>query len=211
MRLPRGGGRISPAGSRLLAAQKRRGGLTRSAGGRSATRRTCAERYSRGWQETVSQNELTICLGDVTIGPALPAVDEAPAALPRTKMVIARNHDFAPLRPAPKNYSLEAVYPTLVCETDRTLLLTHEALDTVPADCINVHGHRYGAAGAPRSARHLNVNVEQLGHRPIRLAVLAATARTLLGGKLAVRRTTAETVAAASRQARRGRTPTAAV
>ena len=84
-----------------------------------------------GWQETVSQDELAICLGDVTIGPALPAVDEAPAAPPGTKMVIAGNHDFAPLRPAPKNYSLEAVYPTLVCETDPTLLLTHEALDTV--------------------------------------------------------------------------------
>ena len=41
------------------------------------------------WQETVSEDELIICLGDVTIGPALPAVDEALAALPGTKVLIA--------------------------------------------------------------------------------------------------------------------------
>ena len=163
------------------------------------------------WQETVSEDELIICLGDVTIGPARPAVDEALAALPGTKMLITGNHDFAPFRPAPKNYGFEAVYPTLIAETDPPLLLTHEPLDTVPAECFNIHGHLHGKAGSPWSARHLNVNVEQTNFRPIRVLDLVTTGKALLGGKLAIRRTTAETVAAAVRQAKRGRMPTGAV
>ena len=61
----------------------------------------------------------------------------------------------------------EAVYPTLISETDPPLLLTHEPLDTVPADYFNIHGHLHGAAGVPWSARHLNANVEQTNYRDI--------------------------------------------
>ena len=117
----------------------------------------------------------------------------------------------ATFQPAPKNYGFEAVYPTLIAETDPPLLLTHEPLDTVPAECFNIHGHLHGEAGSPWSARHLNVNVEQTNFRPIRVLDLVMTGKALLGGKLAIRRTTAETVAAATRQAKRGRMPTGAV
>ena len=38
------------------------------------------------WRQTVDETDVVICLGDVTVGPASPAIDEALAALPGEKI-----------------------------------------------------------------------------------------------------------------------------
>ena len=97
--------------------------------------------------------------------------------------------------------------PTLLCETDPPLLLTHEPLKNVPAGCLNVHGHLHGTearSAAQRTRRRLNVNVELTGYRPVRLETLATTARALLTGEAEPHRTTARTIARAARDATDG-------
>ena len=153
------------------------------------------------WNEMIREDELIVCLGDVTVGPPSPAVDEALAGLPGTKLLVVGNHEFVNNRELPKDYGFEALYPTLICESDPPLLLTHEPLERVPAGCISVHGHLHGTASrtaAARSARHLNVNVEMISYRPVRLAELVATARGLFAGHVEPQRTTARTVTAAT-------------
>ena len=149
------------------------------------------------WRQTVDETDVVICLGDVTVGPASPAIDEALAALPGEKILVAGNHDVAGGR---KDYGFEVAYPTLVCETEPPLLLTHEPLTEVPAGSVSVHGHLHGTparAKALVSRRHLNVNCELTRYRPARLAELVTTAGALLAGKLEPLATTAGTVAMA--------------
>ena len=149
------------------------------------------------WRETVDDSEMIICLGDVTVGPPRPVVDEALGALPGEKVLVVGNHEFAAGNRGVKSYGFEAVYPTLVCETDPPLLLTHEPLTHVPPGTVNVHGHLHGPKArtmARWSKSHLNVNCELTAYRPMRLTALAATGRALLAGELEPQATTARTV-----------------
>ena len=82
-----------------------------------------------------------ICAGDVTVGLPNSAIDEELAALPGEKLLVVGNHEFVNSWVRPKDYGFTAAYPTLVCDSDPSLLLTHESLATVPAGCANVHGH----------------------------------------------------------------------
>ena len=52
-----------------------------------------------------------------------------------------------------QDYGFEAAYPTLVCETDPPLLLTHEPLETAPPGTANVHRHLRGTAARTRAGR----------------------------------------------------------
>ena len=75
-----------------------------------------------------------------------------------------------------------------------------------PRGCVNIHGHLHGTAAriaARRSSRHLNVNVELVNYRPVRLAEFAATARRLLSGDIQPQLATARTIAAARKLAER--------
>ena len=73
-------------------------------------------------------------------------LDQALATLPGTKVLVVGNHEFPIGGAGVKDYGFEAVHPTLVCETDPPLLLTHEPLDVVPVRAVNVHGHLHGTA-----------------------------------------------------------------
>ena len=151
------------------------------------------------WRETVEESDRIICHGDVTVGVAKRRIDKALATLPGTRVLVVGNHEFPIGGTGVKDY-VEAVYPTLVCETDPPLLLTHEPLDEVPVGAVNVHGHLHGKAArakARRSSYHLNVNVELTSFRPVHLSELATTARALLAGDVEPQRTTARTIAKA--------------
>ena len=152
------------------------------------------------WRETVGESDRIICLGDVTVGVAKRGIDNALATLPGTRVLVVGNHEFPIGGGDVKDYGFEAVYPTLVCETDPPLLLTHEPLDEVPVGAVNVHGHLHGTAArakARRSRYHLNVNVELTAFRPVHLSELVRTARALLAGDIEPRRTTSCTIARA--------------
>ena len=71
------------------------------------------------WNEMIREDELIVCLGDVTVGPPSSVIDEALAALPGTKLLVVRNHEFVNNRELPKDLGFEAIYSTLVCESDR--------------------------------------------------------------------------------------------
>ena len=120
--------------------------------------------------------------------------------MPGEKILVAGNHDVGGRG---QDYGFEAAYPTLVCETEPALLLTHEPLTAVPAGAVNVHGHLHGAlakAKALRSRRHLNVNCELTAYRPVRLAELTMAAGALLTGGVQPQPTKAGTVALARRR-----------
>ena len=152
------------------------------------------------WRATVEESDRIICLGDVTVGVAKRRIDKALATLPGTRVLVVGNHEFPIGGAGVKDYGFEAVYPTLVCETDPPLLLTHEPLDEVPVGAVNVHGHLHGTAARAKarcSRYHLNVNVELTGFRPVHLSELATTARALLAGDVEPQPTTARTIARA--------------
>ena len=105
--------------------------------------------------------------------------------MPGEKLLVVGNHEFVNNLSDPKGYGFKAAYPTLVCDSDPPLLLTHEPLETVPAGAVNIHGYLHGthARSAARQSRcHLNVNVELLTYRPMRLAELAALSGRVKSG-----------------------------
>ena len=171
-------------------------------------RRTLLE----AWRQTVDEGDLVICAGDVTVGAPSRVIDEELAGLSGEKLLVVGNHEFVNNLADPKGYGFEAAYPTLVCDSDPPLLLTHEPLETVPAGAVNVHGHLHGTharSAARQSRRHLNVNVELLSYRPVRLAELAAAARVLVAGGVEPQQTTMRTIELAARKAVAARRRTA--
>ncbi len=152
------------------------------------------------WRETVEETDRIICLGDVTVGAASRGIDNALASVPGTRVLVVGNHEFPVGGAGVKDYGFEAVHPTLICETDPPLLLTHEPLNVVPVGAVNVHGHLHGTTArevASCSRYHLNVNVELTAFRPVRLSELVTTARALLAGDVDPQMTTADTIASA--------------
>ncbi len=140
------------------------------------TRELCA-----AWRQRVGTDETIVCLGDVTVGHTKATTSARLATLPGYKILVPGNHDFLPGQEWPKHYRFDETAPTLVCEAEPTLLLTHEPLDTVPAGCWNVHGHIHGP-GPERSERHVNVCVERTGYEPVRLSDLMARIRRQQAG-----------------------------
>ena len=57
----------------------------------------------------------------------------------------------------------------LVAPGDPPLVLTHVPLLEVPFGCVNVHGHVHEKASPPPN-RHINVSVEQLDYRPVKMS-----------------------------------------
>ena len=152
------------------------------------------------WRDTVEESDRIICLGDVAVGIANRGIDNTLATLPGTRVLVVGNHEFPIGGAGVKDYGFDAVHPTLVCETDPPLLLTHEPLDVVPVGAVNVHGHLHGTAAraiARCSRYHLNVNVEFTAFRPVRLSELATRARALLAGDAEPQPTTAGMIARA--------------
>ena len=152
------------------------------------------------WRETVKKSDRIICLGDITVGVANRGIDKALATLPGTRVLVVGNHEFPIGAAGVKHYGFEALYPTVVCETDPPLLLTHEPLDVVPVGAVNVHGHLHGTAAreiARCSRYHLNANVELTAFRPMRMSELVTAARALLAGDVEPGMTTADTIARA--------------
>lgn len=91
--------------------------------------------------------------------------------MPGRKLLVAGNHDFLPGQEWPKTCGFDATAPTMVCDAEPTLLLTHEPLETVPPHCVNVHGHIHGP-GHGLSPNHVNVCVERIEYEPVRLSDL---------------------------------------
>ena len=53
----------------------------------------------------------------------------------------------------------------------------------MPDGAVNVHGHLHGEE-SPTRDQHLNVSVEQLNYRPVRLSEIRRLARRLVAGRI---------------------------
>lgn len=125
----------------------------------------------RAWRERVDETDTIICLGDVTLREPSARILSKLSTMPGRKLLVAGNHDFLPAQEWPKTYGFDATAPTMLCEAEPKLLLTHEPLGEVPPGCVNVHGHVHGP-GTELSAAHVNVCVERTGYEPVRLSDL---------------------------------------
>lgn len=132
------------------------------------------------WYEEVGDNETIVCLGDVTVdGEALAYHQEWWTNAPGTKWLVLGNHDVDPVN---RRFETDRTDFALYAEGDPPLLLTHVPLQEVPAGTVNVHGHLHGQEG-PTEDRHVNVSVEQLNYRPVRLSAIRRLAQRLVQGR----------------------------
>ena len=98
------------------------------------------------------------------------------------------NHDVDPVNQV-RPVEVDRTAVMLAAPGDPPLLLTHVPLLQVPAGCVNVHGHVHQKESPSRN-RHINVSVEQLNYRPVKLSDIRRLARRLLEGRTVPGRST---------------------
>lgn len=134
------------------------------------------------WDDLVGPTETIICLGDAALdGSTLAHHQHEWENAPGHKWLVLGNHDVDPVnhvRPLAVDRSVMA----LAAPGNPPLLLTHVPLLQVPAGCVNVHGHIH-QADSPTWHRHVNVSVEQLDYRPVRLSDIRRLARRMMEGR----------------------------
>ena len=145
----------------------------------------------RAWEEAASAGDHILVVGDLAMGPALcDKTWERVAALPAThRTLVVGNHDLTGQGEL-RVRSFDTVCTVLVHTGEPPLVFTHFPLKEVPARHVNVHGHEHACAA--RGTPHINVSVEQLGYRPIRLDRIRALARRIHSGDFPEGATTAE-------------------
>ncbi len=137
------------------------------------------------WTRDVMDDDLVICLGDVTMGRPTDWLIDRLRRRPGRKILVAGNHDHAHIR------RLRRAFEVAVCAClagEPHLLFTHVPLDDVPAGCVNVHGHVHRKTSV--DACRINVCVEQIGYRPVPVADVRRLARRLDGAPLGGNATT---------------------
>ena len=130
--------------------------------------------------------DTVICLGDVTMGRPTDGLIDRLQRRPGRKILVAGNHDHAPIRRLRRAFDEVAACAYLAGQP--RLLFTHVPLDDVPAGCVNVHGHVHRKTSV--DARRINVCVEQIGYRPVPVADVRRLARRLDGAPLGGNATT---------------------
>ena len=135
------------------------------------------------WETTSHPTDHLLVVGDLAMGPALcEETWERIAALPaKHRTLVVGNHDLTgqgELRAA----GFDSVCTVLVDTADPPLvfMFTHFPLMDVPVGHVNVHGHQHETPA--RRTPHINVSVEQLDYRPVRLDRIRALARRIISG-----------------------------
>ena len=91
------------------------------------------------------------------------------------------SHDVDPVNQI-RPFEIDRTAVTLYGAGDPPLLLTHVPLLQVPHGAVNVHGHVHEQE-SPTPNRHVNVSVEQLNYRPVKLSEIRRLARRQLEGR----------------------------
>ena len=135
------------------------------------------------WYSTVGPDDTVVCVGDFAMGPGRTGTtwEKVRAAPGRSKILVIGNHDLGPSGRL-LVHGFHRNKAVLTTPGDLPLIWTHLPLPKVPAGHVNIHGHQHASPpsiGTP----HINVSVEQLDYRPIRLDRLRCLARRLAAGE----------------------------
>ena len=135
----------------------------------------------RTWSELVGADETIICLGDVAHPDAWRdrRLMERIRGCPGERWLLIGNHDED--RRALEEAGFDRQHALALCATDPPLALSHWPLARVPAGAVNLHGHLH--EGTEPTARHINLAVEGIDYRPVRLADVLAEARRRLSAE----------------------------
>ena len=149
------------------------------------------------WADTVGPDDTLVCVGDVALagGVSPETWNRVRAAPGRSKILVIGNHDLGSRSGVLRVEGFHRNKALLAAPGDPPLILTHAPLPNVPVGHVNIHGHQHAATptvGTP----HINVSVEQIEYRPIRLDRLRRLARRLAAGALLGGDTTLERVRA---------------
>ena len=134
------------------------------------------------WNEVVEENDTIICLGDVSVDGEADATHHKEWAEARgTKWLILGNHDALPINRI-WLFDIRTTTIAIYAAGDPPLVLTHVPLQRVPHGTVNVHGHLHHHP-APSQDQHVNVSIEQLDYRPVRLDDVRRLARAMQEGR----------------------------
>ena len=147
----------------------------------------------RNWEATVGADDLLLFVGDMAMRKAVgehtwQRVRDFPGC---AKRLVVGNHDLTGAG-ALRVDGFDDICSTLCIDGDPPLALTHMPLAEVPPGYVNVHGHTHDER--PRQSRHINVSVEQLDYRPVRLRRVRALARELVADRYPDGKTTLERI-----------------
>ena len=130
------------------------------------------------WREAVAEDETIVCLGDISAeGYMHVGHEQMWNAAPGHKRLVLGNHDVDLVNRV-RTLETETSAAALVAPGDPDLVLTHVPLIEVPLGCVNAHGHLHEKP-SPTRDRHINVSVEQLDYRPVRMTEVRRLARRL--------------------------------
>ena len=147
----------------------------------------------RNMHAALTPDTTLVIVGDLAMGRAIgEASGYGIRALPcRARHLVVGNHDLngdGRLRAS----GFDHVWSVLVSGGQPPLIWTHYPLRRVPEGSVNIHGHTHNKP--PTDTPHINVSVEQLDYRPVRLSDLRALARELVAGRYPPGGTTLEKI-----------------
>jgi len=122
------------------------------------------------WYETVGPSDLVLHCGDVAVGVAAEVLPERLPSLPGRIFLIRGNHDYGKRLRQYVSRGWSVVEPFEAEYRGWTVRFSHKPIPDLPPRTLNVHGHIH-TRPAP-SAAHINVSVEQIDYRPVRLSEL---------------------------------------
>ena len=143
------------------------------------------------WHEACVVGRTVVCLGDVALSTAAGnATWVRIARLPGHQVLVLGNHDLTGSGLL-RTQGFGLTKGLLTSPGAPPLIWTHAPLPYVPEGHVNIHGHRHAVRGTgPR----INVSVEQLEYRPMRLDRLRRLAQRLVAGEEPPGATTLEQV-----------------
>ena len=125
----------------------------------------------------VKPSDLVIWVGDVAFANDTKA-NEILKQLHGDRILIVGNHDIDRKGRLKKLDFNETHLLYTIDDHTSPLVFTHYSMDNVPIPWVNVHGHVHNSPHAmDDSLQHINVSVEMLDYKPMRLDVLQLMAR----------------------------------
>ena len=146
------------------------------------------------WDAAVGEDDTLIFVGDLAMRTAIcdATWQRVREGAGRSKILVVGNHDLTGSGDLRVD-GFDDICSVLRIDGDAPLVFTHMPLTTVPDGWVNVHGHTHDAA--PTRSPHINVSVEQLAYRPIRLDRILTLAKEVVAGRYPEGATTRERIA----------------